>query len=128
LIHARLSDFVLDGGVETSSKLEDDCNGVCVPREHYELPKLIDVGINVSLPLEIPIGLEGHERNGCLVLRAENRREFVRKISPGCKDHPASFHLLPHNMFSEVRRTSTFAIGKSPMDAGVIVGEVRCCE
>jgi hypothetical protein len=53
-ICARLCDFVLRSGVETSAKLWNNCDGVCVARE-CELSELIGVHIDVSHPLEVPV-------------------------------------------------------------------------
>jgi hypothetical protein len=78
-ICARLCDFVLRGGLETSVKLENDCNGVSIDRECDELSKLISVCINISLPLEVSVGFE---HGGHLILWAENRFEFVCKFGP----------------------------------------------
>jgi hypothetical protein len=63
-----------------------------------------------------------------LVLWAENQCEFVCKFVPGGEDHPASCHLLPHNMFGKGHCMSTFAIEHCPMDMSMIIGEVQCCE
>jgi hypothetical protein len=72
LICARLCDFVLSGGVETSEKPQDNCNGVHIARECNELSKLISVDINVLLLLEVLAGFEGHKHGGCLILWAED--------------------------------------------------------
>lgn len=52
-------------------EFEDDCDGVRISREYYELPELVSVGVNVLLSLEVSIRLECHKHDDGLMLWAE---------------------------------------------------------
>jgi hypothetical protein len=68
LISARLRNSVLSGGLQTSVKLQDNCDGVHVTRECNELAKLVSVRIDISLPLEVLVRFRGHEHSCHLCL------------------------------------------------------------
>jgi hypothetical protein len=67
-VSAGFCDLVLEDGVKTMSKLQDDCEIVQVPREVDEVLKLIDIGVNCPLALKIVVRLKVHKGVGGLIL------------------------------------------------------------
>jgi len=123
-VSAGFCDLVLEDGVKTASKLQDDRKIVRVPREVDEILKLIDIGINCLLALKIVVRLKVHKGMGGLILWTEGFDENFMEGIPQSIAWGVVLRLIVNGAISKGCSMVTFHVGQDPVDLGLVVLEL----
>jgi len=125
VISARFCDLVLEGGVETTAELQDNCEGIQVSWwEVDKVLKLVNICINCLLALEIVVRFKAHEGMGWLIPWAESLNENSPEGLLCCIAWDVILHLILDNAISKGHSTVTFHVGQDPMDLGLVIMEL----
>jgi len=111
-------------GVNTVAELQDNCEGVWVPWEVDKVLKLINIGVDCLLALEITVRLKVHKGMGGLIFWAEGLNENFMEGIPWCIAWGIILCLILDGAISEGCSTVAFHVGQDPMNLGLVIVEL----